>query len=69
MEPEKQDEEEEIVWKENRKNPRFECAGIAAVQTAPIEAPRPGRILDLSDEGCRIVLDKPARLALNESWN
>ena len=65
MEQEKQTEEEQVPWKENRRNPRFECAGIAAVQIAPIEAPRPGRILDLSEEGCRIVLDKPARLVLN----
>ena len=65
MGQEDQNGEQKEPQRENRRSPRFDCAGIAAVQVAPIEAPRPGRIVDLCEEGCRIVLDKPARLVLN----
>jgi c-di-GMP-binding flagellar brake protein YcgR len=53
------------MYKDKRRNPRFECSGIAAVQVNPLEPPYPARIADLSVEGCLIVLDKPKRLTLN----
>jgi c-di-GMP-binding flagellar brake protein YcgR len=50
---------------ERRRNPRLACIGVAAVQVAPIEPPLRCKIVDLSVEGCLIVLEKPELLAPN----
>ena len=47
-----------------RRNPRFECCGLAGVQVAPIEPALPGKVLDLSIEGCLILLHEPKLLTL-----
>ncbi len=47
---------------ENRKNPRFECRGMASVQVAPGLVPCPARIFNLSADGCLIELEQPCLL-------
>jgi c-di-GMP-binding flagellar brake protein YcgR len=48
-----------VIAKEKRRNPRFECSGIASVQVTDAEAPLPAKLVNLSEEGCLIVLEKP----------
>jgi hypothetical protein len=43
---------------EKRRNPRFECRGVASVQTAAGDPPCPARIVDLSLEGCQLIFQK-----------
>lgn len=48
---------------ERRRKPRFECSGIAGVQLDAGGIPYPARIVNLSAEGCLLVLKEPQRLS------
>jgi c-di-GMP-binding flagellar brake protein YcgR len=48
---------------EQRRNPRIDCTGAAAVQFTPGEAPCPARIENLSAGGCLLVLQQPQELS------
>jgi c-di-GMP-binding flagellar brake protein YcgR len=51
------------MGKEQRCNPRFECSGAAGVQIERDADPSPARIVNLSLDGCLIVLQKPLSLS------
>jgi c-di-GMP-binding flagellar brake protein YcgR len=46
-----------MSW-ERRRDPRFECRGVASVQLATGEPPCAGKIVDLSAAGCLLVFRK-----------
>jgi c-di-GMP-binding flagellar brake protein YcgR len=48
---------------EQRKYPRIECSGTAAVKVAPGEPPVPAHIANLSAGGCLLVLKEPRPLS------
>ena len=52
-----------MMKKEQRRNPRFECKGVASVKTEPGAAPAPAKIVNLSLDGCLIVLQEPHGLS------
>lgn len=47
------------VAKGRRRNPRFACLGVAAVQREPCDAPLQAKVVNLSAGGCLIVLEEP----------
>jgi hypothetical protein len=50
-----------MSW-EKRKHPRFECRGTASVQIAAGKPPCPAKIVDLSAEGCLLILREQQNL-------
>jgi hypothetical protein len=61
---------------EKRRYPRFECTGIGGVRIASSEPPSCAKIVDLSVEGCLMVLQQPesvpqdlmVELTFNVNW-
>ncbi len=45
--------------KEQRRSPRFQCAGTAGVEVAPAGVPCPAKVVNLSAGGCLLVFKEP----------
>lgn len=50
--------QENSSW-EKRRHPRFGCSGTAEVQFSPQDDPLAARVLNLSDAGCRLMVQQP----------
>lgn len=48
---------------EQRRHPRFLCTGTAEVYPAPLQKPYLAKIINVSIEGCRLVLQDPPEIA------